>query len=340
MREIIFTCVTAGLLLCFVDPQMQTCFAQDAATDSGQLSRREKFKMLRQAHEASGDSDTAITRPGDYTFSIKHDGLDRWYRVHVPASYSPSKPTPVLFAFHGGGGGMDIQANDAYYGQISKSEQAGYIAVFPNGFSKLKSGMLATWNAGNCCGGARDKGSDDVGFVREIIMHLSGQLNVDAKRIFADGISNGGMMVYRLACEMPDVFRAVASVAGTDNTKVCSPKVPISILHIHAKNDDTELFDGGAGKNSSRVTDFVSVPDSIAKWVRLNGCNATPKRVFENAGAYCDAYAQCRGGVEIKLCVTQTGGHSWPGGKKVRGDAQTSDALSATDVIWEFFSTH
>jgi polyhydroxybutyrate depolymerase len=243
-----------------------------------------------------------------------------------------------VFALHGGGGSMDIQANDAFYGQISKSEQAGYVVVFPNGLSKRKSGMLATWNAGNCCAQARDKDVDDVGFVREVIQRLSAQLNIDAQRIFADGISNGGMMAYRLACEMPDVFKAIASVAGTDNTRACSPKLPISILHIHARNDDTELFDGGAGRKSSRVTEFVSVPDSIAKWVKLNGCNAAPQRVFENAGAYCDAYRPCRGGVEVKLCVTVTGGHSWPGGKKPRSEATTSDALSATDVIWDFFN--
>jgi polyhydroxybutyrate depolymerase len=69
----------------------------------------------------------------------------------------------------------------------------------------------------------------------------------------------------------------------------------------------------------------------------LNSCNPTPKRVFENAGAYCDAYTSCRGGVEVKLCVTPTGGHSWPGGKKPRGDTPGSTALSATDVIADFF---
>jgi polyhydroxybutyrate depolymerase len=232
---------------------------------------------------------------------------------------------------------MDYQANDSYYGQISKSDQAGFIAVFPNGFSRLKSGKLATWNAGNCCGSARDEGSDDVGFIRDIVKNLSAQLNVDPRRIFANGMSNGGMMAYRLACEMPDVFRAIASVAGTDNTKSCTPSAPISVLHFHAKDDELELFDGGAGRKSSKVTSFVSVPDSIAKWVRLNSCNTMPKRVFENAGAYCDAYTSCRGGVEVKLCVTPTGGHSWPGGKKPRGDTPGSTALSATDVIADFF---
>ena len=289
------------------------------------------------AHAAG--SNTQVNGPGDYSLSLVHAGQTRLYRVHVPPSYSPSKPVALVFSLHGGGGSMDYQANDSYYGQVSKSDQVGYVAVFPNGFSKLRSGKLATWNGGNCCAAARDDNSDDVGFIRDIIASLSAQLSVDPQRIFANGISNGGMMAYRLACEMPDVFKAIASVAGTDNTQACSPKQPISVLHIHAKDDELELFDGGSGRKSSRVTSFVAVPDSIAKWVRINGCSATPKRVFENAGAYCDAYTSCRGGVEVKLCVTATGGHSWPGGKKPRGNTPGSTALSATDVISDFFGS-
>ena len=309
-----FTGLAASLLICLATALPGLGFARDAAPDE-------------------------ITGPGDYSLSIVHGGVTRLYRVHVPSAYSTSRPIPLVFSFHGGGGNMDYQANDRYYGQISKSEQASYVAVFPNGVSKLRSGKFATWNAGHCCGSARDENVDDVGFVRAIIKSLSDRLNIDQKRIFADGISNGGMMAYRLACEMPDVFRAIASVAGTDNTKTCTPKAPISILHIHARDDELELFDGGAGRKSSKVTSFVSVPDSISKWSQFNGCAAKPKRVFENSGAYCDAYSPCRGDVEVRLCVTESGGHSWPGGRKIRGGAPGSTALSATDVIWDFFSS-
>src|SRR5437763_1028874 len=81
----------------------------------------------------------------------------------------------------------------------------------------------------------------------EQISKPAGQLNIDRTRIFATGMSNGGMMAYRLACDMPDVFKAIASVAGTDSTTACNPRSPIAILHIHAKDDDHVLFGGGAG---------------------------------------------------------------------------------------------
>ena len=88
------------------------------------------------------------------------------YRVHVPASYDDAKPVPLLFALHGGGGSMDYQADDTKYGLITKSEQAGFVAVFPNG------------------------------------ANLTRQMNVDHQRIYATGMSNGGLMSYQLACEM------------------------------------------------------------------------------------------------------------------------------------------
>lgn len=329
--------VAAGLLLFLGGAEPLQTYAQEPRANS--LGERWKARMAsRQGDGGEASEQIKITGPGDYSFALHHQGLRRLFRVYVPSTYSPSKAVPLVFSFHGGGGSMDYQATDHYYGQISKAEALGYVAVFPNGFSKLRSGKLATWNAGRCCASARDGEVDDVGFVRAIIQTLSLQIAVDTQRIFASGMSNGGMMSYRLACEMPDVFRAIASVAGTDNTTSCAPKGPISILHIHARDDELVLFDGGSGRKSSKVADFVSVPDSIAKWVKLNACGTTPTRVFENAGAYCDVYSQCRGGVEVKLCVTATGGHSWPGGYKLRGNTPGSSALSATDVIADFFT--
>jgi polyhydroxybutyrate depolymerase len=292
---------------------------------------------LACALPARAAGDGTLNGPGDYRFSFEHGGKTRHYRVHVPPGFSADRPMPVVFSLHGGGGNMDFQADDRFYGQVSKADTAGYVAVFPNGFSRLRSGKLATWNAGHCCGLARDENADDVGFIREIVKRLAAQPGIDARRFYANGMSNGGMMSYRLACEMPETFRAIAAVAGTDNTRACNPASPVSVLHIHARDDERELFEGGAGRKSRAVTDFVSVPDSVAKWVRLNGCEATPRRVLDQPGAYCEAYTGCRGGAEVKLCVTETGGHAWPGGEKPRGRGKGSTALSATDLIWDFF---
>lgn len=296
------------------------------------------------APEATGVVGKKIEKAGDYTFAIQHGGLTRYYIVHVPKSYRVEVPTPLLLAFHGGGGNMQVQATDEFYKQISKSESAGFVAVFANGYSRFKSGKLATWNAGACCAAARDKNIDDVGFIKQVVSNVTAQLNIDKKKIYATGMSNGAMMAYRLACELPDIFSGIAAVAGTDNTVACPAGAAVSVLHIHAQDDDHVLFGGGAGekafKDRSLVSEFVSVPKTVEKWVKRNGCQPKPKRILEKDGAYCDRYVGCRSGSAVQLCVTSTGGHSWPGGSKPRSgcDTKPSTAISANDVMWEFFT--
>jgi polyhydroxybutyrate depolymerase len=316
-----------------------TALAPPAEAQQGPVRQRMQERM--QQREAQRQPER-MSQPGDYRFTLRHDGLTRMYLVHVPASYNPARPAPLLVALHGGGGNMDHQATDEYYGLISKSDQEGFIAVFPNGYSKRSSGKFATWNAGECCGDSRDANVDDVGFIRKATENVMRQLNVDRQRVFATGMSNGAMMAYRLACEASDLFKAIAAVAGTDNTRSCQPTQPISVLHIHARNDTHVLFTGGAGPDAaekSKVTDFTSVPDTMAKWTRLEACgSAPPKRILDKRGAYCELHSPCRGGTQVQLCVTEEGGHSWPGGHKPRRGDRPSQAISANDVMWDFFS--
>lgn len=294
-------------------------------------------ERLHEANEKRLEKRNSELGAGDYTLKLKQDEQLRQYMVHVPTSYHPSQATPMVISLHGGGGNMSYQASEEYYHLISASEKAGFIAVFPNGYSRLSSGKLATWNAGICCGNARDKNIDDVGFIKSVINDMKARANIDSKRIYANGMSNGGMMSYRLACELADSVAAIASVAGTDGTLQCKPSRPISVLHIHAVDDDHVLFNGGSGIKSKTHADFISVSNTISKWVKQNACNPTPQRVLTVKGAYCDLYSNCQHNTQVKLCVTETGGHSWPGGTKVRGGAAGSTAINANDLIWTFY---
>ena len=283
-----------------------------------------------------------ITAPGHYEIRLRHGNRQRMALVHVPRSFAANRPAPLVMALHGGGGGAIYQADEASYGLIGKSERAGFIAVFPNGVSDAKNGMLATWNAGNCCARAREENVDDVGFLRAVVAEVAARANVDAQRVYAIGMSNGAMMAYRLACEASDVFHGIMAVAGTDNTRACAPRQPVPVLHIHARDDDMVLFNGGAGQKLRRgelAADFVAVPDSIASWVKLDRAGPQPKRVLEVPGAYCDRYEAGKDGAAVQLCVTDSGGHSWPGGQKARGEAAPSQAIVANDLMWEFFNS-
>jgi polyhydroxybutyrate depolymerase len=307
-----------------------------AAQRLGRLQQvMERAKALRAGHPADPNM-TPIVRPGDYRFSFVHDGITREYLVHVPKSYRGA-PTPMLVALHGGGGDADFQADDSKYKLISKSEAAGFIAVFPNGYSRFESGALATWNAGTCCGAAQKNNIDDVGFIREVIHRVERQASIDPKRIFATGMSNGAMMSWRLACDAPEI-RAIAPVEGTDNTTSCRPSHPVGVIEFHAADDPNVPFNGGVGTGPSH-TGFVSVPATQAKWVQLNRAEPAAKRVLTVPGAHCDLHAAKPGGARIELCVTDTGGHSWPGGGTQQGRKQPSMAISANDLMWNFFSS-
>lgn len=279
---------------------------------------------------------------GSHELKLRFQGVLRNYVLHIPRTHDPARPAVLVMAFHGGGGHAAHMADDERYGLIAKAEREGFIVVFPNGYSKFPRGRLATWNAGGCCGDARDRNSDDVGFVRALVDEIGAQVRIDRQRIFATGMSNGGMMAYRLACEAADLFRAVASVAGTEAQADCRPARPIPVLHIHARNDTHVLFDGGAGpdafRDSAKVMNFVSVPETVARWVKRNRCDSRPRRVLDKPGAYCDEYSGCAETATVRLCVTEAGGHSWPGAQTTRrGKEGASQALLANDVIWDFF---
>lgn len=311
------------------------------AQDRGGLGERLRARMAQRDTLPADPNPTAITGPGDYRFAFEHDGLKREYLVHVPPGLSGNRPAPMVMALHGGGGGMNYQANN--YGLKQKSDQAGFIAVFPNGYSRFPGGMLATWNAGNCCGPARDRKVDDVGFLTNVIARVVRQTGGDPRRVFVTGMSNGAMMAYRLACEAPQSIRAIAPVAGTDGTIACTPPRPTPVIHFHARDDTHVLFAGGAGKDAFRnreaVAEFTSVPATIAKWVAINRAGPPARRALSVNGATCDLYPARPGGAPVKLCITDSGGHSWPGTPSLRANKSPSQAISANDLMWQFFQS-
>lgn len=281
--------------------------------------------------------------PGTHTLEVRHAGQSRKVLVHVPPGLPADRPAPLVLALHGGGGHAEFMADESRYGLRGKADAAGFVVAFPNGQSRWPGGRLATWNAGGCCGEARDRGVDDVGFLRAVAAELQRRVAIDPRRIFATGMSNGGMMALRLACDAADLFRAVASVAGTDATLACRPARPVPVLLVHARDDTHVLFDGGAGPDAFRdrgkVMDFVSVPETVARWRQRNGCSAPAEPTLVRPGARCERHAPCGEGTSVQWCVTDDGGHSWPGAARVRrGKEGASQALSANDVIWEFFS--
>jgi polyhydroxybutyrate depolymerase len=174
-----------------------------------------------------------------------------------------------------------------------------------------------------------------------VLDDLGGVVAIDRARVYATGISNGGMMAYRVACAFADRFAAIAVVAGEMTSgDDCRPSRPVPVLVIHGSADRNLPLDGGPGARAIAVHDVNSVAAAIEFWRRNDGCGEPPVR--EQRGALTRTrFAECADGSEVELVVIDGGGHSWPGGERLaRFLDPPSTALDATDEIWRFFARH
>lgn len=274
----------------------------------------------------------------DIDETLISDGLTRSYLIHLPTNYQKNEKLPVVLVLHGGGG--NGKNNIEMTGFNDKADKEHFIVVYPNGTGRL-SNILLTWNAGNCCGYALDNHIDDTSFLRSLIEKMEQNYNVDAKRVYATGLSNGGMMSYRLGCELSDKIAAIAPVAGALNLD-CRPTEPVSVIAFHGTADQHVPYQGGKPLKKVDPHDRTdhSVASAISFWVNSNKCNPKPTSKH-NGHITVDTYSGGKNGSEVVLYTIEGGSHSWPGGVKPRmlADVPTKE-ISATDLIWDFFLHH
>ncbi|MDP3795339.1 MAG: PHB depolymerase family esterase [bacterium] len=284
-------------------------------------------------------------KPGDWRQSLIVDGRTRTYLLRIPQGYSTQQRYPLVAVFHGGGGSGEKIA--AQTGFAAKADQEGFIAVFPDG-------VRHNWNDGRDTTDAYKQGVDDIAFVRALIARLSGEFPVDPKRIYAAGVSNGGIFSHRLACEMADVFAAVGPVVGPIATKLaprCNPSGPVALVGIQGVADPGIPINGGEQGGFGGLGDGGVVESAAATmqfWAQKNGCAREPRvtdippRVNDGTRVTHYAYEACRGNGTVHYYVVEGMGHGWPPKRPQapRLAGPTSQNISATDVIWEFFKSH
>lgn len=280
----------------------------------------------------------ATWKSGDYEQSLVHAGRTRTYTVHLPPNIATASSLALVIVLHGGGGNSANAARMS--GMSAKADQENFIAVYPDGSGRLGE-VLLTWNAGNCCGYALDQKIDDVAFIRALIDQLIATFPIDAKRVYVTGMSNGGMMSYRLSCELSDKIAAIAPVAGALNVE-CKPTQPISVIAFHGTADQHVLFEGGEPKVKAdpHARTDKSVAYAMTFWSQHNQCKPTPQR-DERSNIVHETYTNCANGTAVELYAIKNEGHTWPGGQRgsALGDPPTKE-ISATEVMWEFFKQH
>jgi polyhydroxybutyrate depolymerase len=275
--------------------------------------------------------------PGDYAQSLMHAGRTRTYTIHLPRGISDERAFPLVIMLHGGAGNSEHAARMSGFSTLA--DQENFIVVYPDGTGRLGE-VLLTWNAGNCCGYALDNNIDDVGFIRALIEKLERDHPINPKQIYVTGMSNGGMMAYRLACELADKIAAIAPVAGALNVE-CKPTAPISVIAFHGMADQHVLFEGGAPRVRAdpHPREDKSVAYAMNFWAQHNRCAPTPQR-DERGNIIHDTYTNCANGTAVELYAIKGEGHTWPGGKSWLGGDPPTQEISATKVMWEFFKQH
>ncbi len=262
-------------------------------------------------------------QPLDATWTVSSKGTGRTARVHVPTSYDPTKRAAVVLNFHGY---TSNAAEQELLSQMTpKADKEGFVVVYPEGLSN-------SWNAGGCCGTSMSSGVDDVAFVSDLLDALGTKLCVDAHRVFATGMSNGGFLSHRLGCDLSMRIAAIAPVAGVLAPAACDAKRAVPVMDFHGTADSVVPYAGNAS--------YSSAADTIAAWAKRNGCAGQPVETFRKGDAHCATYATCVDRATTTLCTIDNGGHTWPGGLPIPALGVTTTNLSATDAMWTFFTEH
>ncbi len=321
-RRVIPVGVAAGLLTC-----------AGAATG---------IAWMTSAAAGCGPGLAGTPRAGTFSHSLVSGGITRCYRLHVPANLDPEQPAALVFSLHG------LVSNDRGQEYLSRwnavADRAGFIVVYPQGTSRP-----LRWNSSE---DFETSTIDDVRFLQDLLAELSDALVVDPDRVYVSGMSNGGAMTHRLACELADVFAAGGIVAGppTSPPGGCEPSRPVPIIAFYGTDDPLVAYDGAAAPTGEapwwarwmrvhRTSAFPPVESWIADWAARDGCDPVPERLPVQGSVSGIRYGGCAGGAEVILYTVAGGGHTWPGGgPSFVGD--TTDDVSASDLMWDFFAAH
>ncbi|WP_407442506.1 PHB depolymerase family esterase [Fibrobacter sp.] len=235
-------------------------------------------------------------KAGDHNMSVNVDGKNRTFIMHVPSAYKGDKPVPLVVDYHPIGGNGQGQLQGTQY--KSQTDPEGVISLYPDGTGK-PGGMGNGWNVGPCC-----SNDDDVKFSREMIKAVEEKVCIDTKRVYATGFSMGGGMSNHVACNMADIYAAVAPAGmdlNTTNSASCNPARPISIIMFRGTGDFVCRYQGGdSGFNDG--LNFLGAEGNFKFWAEKNGCTGSPSM---NANG-CNEYSNCKDGVKVVLCTDKS----------------------------------
>jgi polyhydroxybutyrate depolymerase len=269
--------------------------------------------------------------------TLESGGSTRCYLLYVPAGLPPDRPAMLVVSLHGFASRPEGQVFLTGWNELADRE--GFLVVYPQG-----TGFPVRWNTAPQF---NLSGADDARYVRDVIDDTSRLWSVDPTRIFLNGMSNGGAMAHRLACEMADRVAAVGIVAGpnTDPPEGCRPVRPVPVQGFYGTADPLVSYEGGTLHASfiRRLDEdvaYAGAQDWIAGWAERDGCSAEPRVERVAADVTRVQYDVCEGQVEVMLYTVQGGGHTWPGGPDLPYLGPTTGSLNASEEMLAFYDRH
>ena len=279
-------------------------------------------------------------------------GEERWYLRNVPSAAADGAPLPLVVDLHGYSEGAEIHSVLSGLGAFA--EEQGFFTIFPHG----DAGGVAvpSWNA--------SLGSPDTVFFGDLLDEAESTLCIDTNRVYVTGLSNGAFMTSAVGCAYADRVAAIAPVAGIRDIDGCDPARPMPVVSFHGTADDFVSFDGGLGpavadlptpdgqgtigdtageESVTEPADGPSIPEIVATWASLDGCDSEPTETTIADDVTLVSY-DCAEPTNVELYIVDGGGHSWPGSEASAGIESivgpTTFSIVANDVMWEFFLAH
>lgn len=272
--------------------------------------------------------------------SLEVGGITRSYFLHVPPGLGPA-PAPLVLVFHGGGGtGPGTERLTRF---TALADREGFLVAFPEGLEK-------SWNDGRefTASRAHRDHVDDVAFVAALLDTVARSHAVDPRRVYATGISNGGIFSHYLAAHLSARIAAIAPVVGgiADPPEAwLRPAQPVSVLILQGTRDPLVPYHGGAvafGRGK-----VIDTEEAARRWAQLNGGREPVPEALpdgkDRCGGLRTVYPGGRDGSEVVLVRLDGGGHTWPGGAQYLPErliGRVCRDFDATALIWDFFRAH
>ncbi|MBI5279746.1 MAG: hypothetical protein HY854_25160 [Burkholderiales bacterium] len=262
--------------------------------------------------------------------TVAYGEEERHYLLHVPPRLDAGKPAPLVVSLHGAMGWPALQRDITGWNRLA--DEHGFIVVYPGG----RGNGPKVWFMH---GSADPPRMPDVRFIADLLDRVQAAHKVDTKRIYVEGLSNGGGMAYALACAIPQRIAAVGLVAAAMMLppEWCRGSAPVPMVAIHGTADTIVPYAGGASPIAPRP--FGAVPQWVAAWAARNGCAPAPVERKVAADLVRAEYQACRNDAAVVLYTVQDGGHQWPGGRLLPEWllGRRTKSLDATREVWDFF---